>query len=142
MIRSRLFVVTVVLFGTALVFADLNPAGSSVSRELLEKRQETARKVYQQNLSQFQAGQLHPAELFGWSERWLEADLALAATKEDRTKAFQSHFERVRGQERTAIAYAKSGQARQADADAATYHRLEAEIRLLNEGVPLPPDQR
>ena len=74
--------------------------------------------------------------MFGWSERWLDAELALAAKPMDRAKALQDHLDRTREVERIMVEFAKMvGQGRQAYADAATYYRLEAEIRLYREGM-------
>jgi len=118
------------------------PAPPKIPKELLEKRAEAARKVYQANMNRFKAGQALPSELFGWSERWMEAELALVEKPADRAKVLQAHLARTRDVERIAIGYAKTGQGRQADADAATYYRLEAEIRLNQEGVPVPEEQK
>jgi hypothetical protein len=98
-----------------------------------------ARKVFEQNLLRLRNREGLPAELFGWSERWLEAELALCDKEADRVKAFRAHLDRTREVERMAINYAQTGQGRQADADAATYYRLEAEIRLFKEGVEPHP---
>jgi len=114
-------------------------APRKVSKELLEKRLEAARKVFEQNLVRLKGAQALPSELFGWSERWLDAELALAEKPADRVKALRDHFDRTREVERAAVNYAKTGQGRQADADAATYYRLEAEIRLLKEGLEPHP---
>ena len=122
-----------------------DPAPPKVPKELLEKRAEAARKVYQQNLTRLKAGQGLPSELFGWSERWLDAELPLAEKPADRARVLQAHLDRTREVERMTVGFAKAGQGRQSDADAATYYRLEAEIRLHREGVTpqaLPEEQR
>ena len=111
------------------------PAPPKIPKELLEKRLEAARQVYQQNLTRLKAGQGLPSDLFGWSERWMDAELALVGKPADRAKALQDHLDRTRTVERIAKGFATTGQGRQADADAATYYRLEAEIRLHEAGV-------
>src|SRR5262245_23808543 len=135
MLRSGLFFICLVLAFAAAAFAEPAPAPLKVPKQVLEKRLEAARKVFEQNLARLKAGQGLPAELFGWSERWLEAELALADKQADRVMALRNHLDRTREVERAAVNSAKTGQGRQADADAATYYRLEAEIRLLKEGV-------
>ena len=119
--------------------ADPAPAPQAIPKELLEKRLDAARKVYQQNLTRLKGGQGLPSELYGWSERWLEAELALVDKKDDRAKALRDHLDRTREVERMVGDFAKVRQGRQADADAATYYRLEAEICLVKEGVEPHP---
>jgi hypothetical protein len=77
--------------------------------------------------------------LFGWSERLLEAELAMFDKKEDRIPYLKAHLARTREVERLAIVYAKTGQGRQADADAATYERLKADIRFFQATGEVPP---
>jgi RNA polymerase sigma factor (sigma-70 family) len=114
----------------------VDPPPPRVPKDLLEKRVDAARKVYQQSADRLKSGQGLPSEMFGWSERWLDAELALAAKPADRTKALQDHLDRTREVERIMVEFAKMvGQGRQAYADAATYYRLEAEIRLYREGL-------
>ena len=137
MLKSGVFALSLAI-AAAAGFPDPAPP-LKVPKELLEKRLDTVRKVYQQNLARLKGGQSLPSELFGWSERWLEAELALAEKPADRAKVLQDHLDRTREVERAAVGYAKAGQGRQADADAATYYRLEAEIRLLKEGVEPQP---
>jgi hypothetical protein len=115
------------------------PAPLQVPKELRERLREAARQVYEQNMKRIKNGEGLPTELFGWSERWLEAELALADKPADRAKALRAHLDRTRDVEGTAALLARAGQGRQADAEAATYYRLQAEARLLKEGVePLP----
>jgi hypothetical protein len=106
-----------------------------VPKELLEKRLEAARNVYTQNLTRVKAATGIPSELYGWSERWLEAELALADKQGDRVKALRNHLDRTREVERVALSHVVAGHAVKAEGEAATYYRVEAEIRLLNEGV-------
>ena len=127
--------VGLVLLTTASVVAIAGPLPLTVPKELLQKRVEAARKVWEQNKTQIQNRQGLPAELVGWSERWLDAELALYDKESDRVKALKDHLDRAREVEKIAVGFARTGQGRQADADAATYYRLEAEIRHFKEGV-------
>jgi biotin operon repressor len=135
MLRYGQFSICLALAAGAAALAESPPAPLKVPQELLGKRLEAARKVFEQNKDRFKSGQGLPSELFGWSERWLEAQLELTEKQADRVKALRDHLDRTRDVERAAVNYAKTGQGRQADADAGTYYRLEAEIRLLKEGV-------
>jgi hypothetical protein len=111
------------------------PALPKVPKELLEKRLDAVRKVFEQKNRQVKLSRAHPSVLFGWSERWLEAELALAGNQADRVKALKDHLHRAQEIERLAINFAKVGGGRHDDAAAATYFRLKAEIRLVMEGV-------
>jgi hypothetical protein len=110
-------------------------AAPKIPIELLEQRREAARKVFEENLTRFQAAELAMDErLMWWSERWLNAELALSEKPADRTAALEAHVKRLKKLERVFAAYAKTGQGRESDAQAATYFRAEAEIRLLEAG--------
>jgi len=116
------------------------PTPLKVPKELLEKRLEMARSAYTQYRARIQAAiNSSFSELFGWSERWLEAELALANTQADRVKALMDYLDRTRDAERMTANFAKAGQGIKADADAAAYYRVDAEIRLLKEGVEPHP---
>jgi hypothetical protein len=134
MLHPRLLSVGLMLVTAAASPADPAPRAPKVPRELLEKRAEAARSVFKQTLARLKTGEPRPSELCGWSERWLNAELALAEKPADRAKALREHVDRTQEVERAAVAFAKAGQWRQSDADAATYFRLEAEIRLIKEG--------
>jgi hypothetical protein len=129
--RWSISLLACLVVGVGLASADTPPR---VPKDLLEKRLDTARKVYEQNLARVKNGQGQPSGLAEWSERWLDAELALAAAQADRAKALRTHLDRAREVERIATNFARAGQGRQADADAATYFRLQAEIRLAKEG--------
>ena len=133
-----LYVGLILSIAASAVAAPAEPP-PKIPKELLEKRVEAARKVYQQKKTRLQNGESLPADLFGWSERWLKAELALGDKKDERVKALREHLDRTREVERMAAARARAGQGLQADADAATYFRLEAEIRLVKEGVKPHP---
>jgi hypothetical protein len=135
MSRSALLSANLILLAATRGLADPAPVPPQVSKALLEKRAEAARKVFQQKSAQVKGALGRPSDLFGWSERWLEAELALAEKSADRATALRDHLDRVRDIERAAVSLAKTGQGSQADADAATYFRLDAEIRLVKEGV-------
>lgn len=109
--------------------------GGVVSRELLEERRDAARDVFQEEIRRLQAGEALPGGVSAWSERWLEAELALSLARADRLKALEAHVERTKQVEEIAMAYAKAGQGRQADASVARYYRADAEIRLRVEQV-------
>jgi hypothetical protein len=119
--------------------ADQPPAQSRISKELLQRRRDAAQKVYGQILTRLRAAEARPSELFGWSEKWLDADLALADKQTEQLKALKDHLARTREVERITTTYAKAGQGRQSDADAATYYRLDAEIRLRKAGDEVEP---
>ncbi|HWG46484.1 MAG TPA: hypothetical protein VN688_27225 [Gemmataceae bacterium] len=118
--------------------AEAAPAIPKVPKELLERRLEAAQKVYKQKTERYKSGIGFPSELFGWSQRWVEAELALKDKKEERLAAFKAHVDRTREVERLAIMHAKTGQGMQSDADAATYDRISAEIRFFQAAGKLP----
>lgn len=136
---SGILSITLVLMVGATALADPPAAAPMVPKQLLEKRLEVTRAVYMQKLKRIRLGQASPSQLFGWSERWLDAELALATKRADRVKALRNHLDRVRKVEEVMTAFARAGQGRQADTDAATYYRLQAEIRLYKEGVQPQP---
>ena len=138
---SRLYPLYVSLILSIAASAVAAPAEPppKIPKELLEKRVEAASKAYLLKKTRIQNANGLPAELFGWSERWLESELALRDKKSERVQALRDHLDRTREVERFAAAQAQAGQGLQADADAATYFRLEAEIRLVKEGVKPHP---
>jgi hypothetical protein len=102
-----------------------------IPRELLAQRREAARKVFEEHLTRLKAAEMATDErLMWWSERWLNAELALSEKPADRTAALAAHVQRLKELERIFDAHAKAGQARESDAQAATYFRADAEIRL------------
>jgi RNA polymerase sigma factor (sigma-70 family) len=116
------------------------PVALKVPNELLELRLTSARQAYDRYKLRLQ---IDPnasfSDVFGWSERWLDAELALKVKPEDRVKALRAHLDRCRELERLTAEFAKIGQHRNAESDAATYYRAQAEILLLNEGVEPHP---
>lgn len=116
------------------------PPAAKVPKELLEKRRDIAERVWKGKMRRIiQTANGRPSDLFGWSERWLEAELALRDKKKDRIAALKAHVDRTREVERSAINQAKMGVGSDADADAATYERLNAEIRYFQAAGEAPP---
>ncbi len=110
-------------------------AAAKIPRELLEQRREAARNVFEENLRRLQAAELAMDErLMWWSERWLNAELALSDKPADRTAALAAHVKRLKELEKMFAHYAKTGQGRESDAQAATYFLTEADIRLIEAG--------
>src|SRR5690242_6851404 len=72
------------------------PETRKAPKELLEKRREAAERVFLVKLQVYQAGIGSPKELVSWSERVLEADLALAQNKADQIAALKNHLQRTR----------------------------------------------
>ena len=141
MLQSGFFVVSILLVASSSALADSQPTPLQIPKQLLERRLEMARKVFEQDRIRLKGAAGFPSELSAWSERWLDAELALAERPSDRVKPLRDHLDRIRDIERVAIDFAGTGQGRRADADAATYYRLQAEIRLYKEGfVPYPAE--
>jgi hypothetical protein len=112
-----------------------------VPKELLQKRLEAARKVYVQNQLRMRAGNGSPKELFGWSRRILEAELPLCVNEAARVAAYRANVERTREVERILNRAVQTGIARVADAAAATYYRVEAEILLFKTTGKYTPEK-
>lgn len=138
---SRLATVCLVLCLVVLWAAMLSAAPApapKVPKELLQARLKAARATYKQLEQQLQAGNCRPSELFGWSRRWLDAQLPQCADKAERLAAYQDHVQRTRQEEQRFQAFVRAGQAKQSDRSAAAFHRIEAEILLLEAGGQLP----
>lgn len=120
--------------------AEAAPVARKVPKELLEKRLEAVQAVFEQNQKRMQAGQGLPVELLGWSERWLDAELALKDKKADRIAALKAHVNRTRELERLLATHARIGQGKTSDAAAATYERTNAEIRYFEATGKLLPN--
>ncbi len=103
-------------------------AASKISREVLERRREAARKIFRLNLERCKAGEaLLDESLSMWSERLLAAELAMIDNPADRIAALKAHVERQREVARIATTIAESGQGRD---DVAKYFLIDAEIQL------------
>lgn len=112
------------------------PGALKIPQALLEKRVELAREVYKLNLRRIQVDQKFSLyNLFGWSERLLEAEWAMNKNRAEQVQALKDYLVRTRELEKSVQLLFNQGLAVKADADAATYFRVEAEIRLLREGV-------
>lgn len=135
---------TAVLVGLAIavlaVSANAKPVRPAdvpkAPKELLQKRVEAAQRVFEQQFKRAKGGTVSSAaDVCVWSERWLNAELALCENRQERIKALEEHLKRVRAAEALAETFVRAGQAARADLDAVTYFRLDAEIRLHEEGV-------
>ena len=105
---------------------------SVVPKELLQSRLGAARKVYELNLQKLQAGEAAlDTGFLSWSQRWLDAELALSDNRADRVVALRAHLGRAKELEKIATTHMKAGQGRELDTQAATYFRIDAEIQLL-----------
>jgi RNA polymerase sigma factor (sigma-70 family) len=113
---------------------------AKVLAELRRKRVEAARAVYEQNLGRIRAGQGLPIELLGSSERWLNAELGRGELNfQEKRAAYRDHVLRTREVERLLVNYEKTGQGKASDAAAATYERIDAEIRYTEFVLKPPP---
>ena len=131
------------LFGAgAMSLAAPSPAPPKVPKELLEQRVKAAKRTYERRLTRIRLAEGMPADLFGWSRRWLDAELALSKDKAARLASLQAHVKRTREVEGIADVYAKAGQGQQDHADEATYYRIEAEIMLIEAGGQLPKQDK
>ncbi len=105
---------------------------AGITPELLEARRDAARTVFQQNLERLKAAELPFDERHvRWSERWLDAELALHDKPADRIAALTANLERTQELEKLAASRVRTGQGPEVDALAARYYCLQAEIRLL-----------
>ncbi|HVV99103.1 MAG TPA: hypothetical protein VHB77_02115 [Planctomycetaceae bacterium] len=141
MSRSAVFSLCVLLLAFTLVSAEPKSGAPEVPRKLLEERLSAARSVYEQDLARLQAGQALPGDLIEWSQNWLEAELRLEPKPAERVQSLRNNLDRLRNVERMAQNAARTGQGRQSDALAATYHRLGAEIRLIEAGATGHPPE-
>lgn len=115
------------------------PAAQKAPKELLEKRLHEVKIVWDMKLKRLEFRKGQPSDLFGWSERWLEAELALADEKEDRIKALKAHVDRLRAMERIASFNADKGLSDVIDAHMARYERANAEIHYSEAAGKVPP---
>lgn len=139
MSRSFLITLSLAVAGISSLLLSAEPprniapkTTATIPRMLLEQRLDSARKVYEQDLARFRGAELAIDErLMWWSERWLNAELALSEKPAERTAAHEAHVKRLKELEKMFAHYAKIGQGRESDAQAAKYFLAEAEIRLL-----------
>ncbi len=102
-----------------------------IETELKKELVAAAETTYKQDLARIKGLQGSSVEeLYTWSHRWLDAELDLAANKDERVAAHQRHLDRMKDLEKMAKAMAVTGQGRQSDATAAAYYRTQAELWL------------
>jgi hypothetical protein len=106
-------------------------AAQNVPRELLQSRLKAARKVFEMNMQRVQSGvAVADIGMLSWSQRWLDAELAMSDARADRIAAIKAHLERAKEVEKIAAAHVQAGQGREVDEQMATYFRIDAEIQL------------
>jgi hypothetical protein len=107
--------------------------GAGEEARLRKALLDAARKTFKQEMERFRGGLAsgNPEKLYLWSRRWLDAELDVAKTREARVAAYGDHPQRMRGLEKTAQAFARSGQGHTADAQAAEFFRIQAELWLV-----------
>ncbi len=104
---------------------------TKVPPELAKARLDAARKTYEQKLRRvLNRGGGEPESFYVWSRRWRDAEEAIKPGKESRLATARAHLKRMQEIARIFAAYAKTGQGRPEDADAAEYYRIQAEIDL------------
>jgi len=101
-----------------------------VPKKLLEARLEAVRQVFKAAKHEQEAGRGIFEDLPLWSRRLLEAERALATTKEQQLTACREHLKRMQDFESVEKARYEAGRVSIKDYAAATYHRTEAEILL------------
>jgi EF hand len=109
-------------------------AARSKSIALHKALLEEAQKVYETNEKQFSQGVqgLDAQSVYLWSRRWLEAQLdvvsEMGGNAAESRVPLTEHLDRMKELERKTAALASTGQGRQADASAARYFRIQAEL--------------
>jgi hypothetical protein len=110
----------------------LSGSAQGPSAELLEARLQAARKAYDgyTEALQIRTNSFRDTveRLYRWSRRILDAERAVAKTREARTEGLKGHLARMADLESKATRFLKVGGAIHADVDAARFFRLEAEI--------------
>lgn len=120
-----------ILSCAALSAPDTKPAPDPAAPARLN----LARDVFEQMLSRVTNQQHFDIEdLELWSQHILESELDAAATAAERRAAYQAHVARTTTLEKTAKAFAKTGQGLISDGLAAEYYRLHAEAKLARVG--------
>jgi hypothetical protein len=121
----RALLITLVLSSVAL--ADPAPARPTSPADIAKARSELAAKAFASTLSRFEVGSANVEDVARWSLRWLDASLD-GATGRAVTTALAGHAARMKDLDDKAIAASNTGRTYGADADAATYFRLEADL--------------
>ena len=107
-----------------------SPAAPEVPQELLKARLETARKGLEAAQGEHKAGRGRLEAVFFWTQRVVEAELALSDKKADRIAAHEKLVKLAKDIEETAKAHFDVGQASHQELLDAAYRRIEAEIEL------------
>ncbi len=119
------------------------PEPPKVPKEMLERRLEAAKAVWEIKWDLWQRNRMPLGELFGWSERLLEAELPLREKQNDRIEALKAHVDRTRKIEQIASNLFESARGSSADAQTARYERINAEIRYFQAtGKALPSPEK
>jgi hypothetical protein len=116
------------------------PAAKKVPKEMLEKRRDAAKGVWEIMIQEWKVSNKRKiSDLLVWSEQWLDAALPLCDKKEQRIAALKAHVDRTRSLQQMLIQQVKAARSSRADAEAATYARINAEIRYFEETGKTPP---
>jgi RNA polymerase sigma factor (sigma-70 family) len=106
-------------------------ARSAERTRLLKAKADAAKAMWQARWQEFLTGRTTVDFLLPWSRHWLEAQLALSDNKADRVAAYQAHLDRMREAEKVTKAKFEAGQIAVSQYGQTTFHRLEAELWLL-----------
>jgi hypothetical protein len=77
-----------------------------------------------------QEHRLFPRELYKWSKRWRDAELALATKKDERIRAHEAHVKRMKKWEALVKKMFQAGHTTSAETSAVKYYRSDAELAL------------
>lgn len=114
---------------------DIQDASRRSIRELDRQRLEISRTVYKHQVDRQMANAEVVIRNFDdmsiWSKHWMEDEMRLDPSVEDRIAAVRSHLDRMKTVEERMMNWVKVGQIRESDALKANYYRLEAESMLL-----------
>ncbi len=129
MIRTTL---TLLLLGGSACAAPLaDPVkDTEVPKELLKARLDAAREVFRIAKAEADAGSRQMEDVPQWSLRLLEAERALATTRDEQLALCRQHVERMREFERVQKARLDASRLSPREYAAAQYFRAEAEIIL------------
>lgn len=125
----------IAVLGCAL-FAVLPTASSKTNDDpLANKRVNAAEKVYRAVVQEHTSGLLTLDDVYVWSSRWLDSELAIAKTKTAKHNAFSSHYERMKALQKTVQAQVDTGMARVTSRLAADYFVSEAQDWRANKKI-------
>ena len=123
----RALPIVVVLLLSSTAIADPAPTRPTSAADIAKARTDLAAKAFANALSRFEVGSANVEDVARWSLRWLDASLD-GATGRVVTTALAAHAARMKDLDDKAIAASNTGRTYAADADAATYYRLEADL--------------